>query len=87
MNFFSILDKILQLFFLSLVVRKWLARKHLHSMEQKNKPRNEKKKPRRKSTKRVSKDKVVFLPDVCVPELSVAETYYLSCLGPSFRAV
>ncbi|KAL9288305.1 Myosin-4 [Arabidopsis thaliana] len=42
---------------LQYMVRKWLARKHLHSMEQKNKPRNEKKKPRRKSTKRVSKDK------------------------------
>lgn len=84
---FSILDKILHLFSLHVVVRKWLARKHLNSMQQKKKPRNEKKQPRRKSTRRVSEDKVVFFPDLCVSELTAAETCYLSCLGPSFRAV
>ncbi|KAG7545982.1 Myosin head motor domain [Arabidopsis suecica] len=42
---------------LQYMVRKWLARKHLNSMQQKKKPRHEKKKQRRKSTRRVSEDK------------------------------
>lgn len=50
------------------VVRKWLARKHFTSMQQKTKSRNEKKKTRRKSTRKALEDEVLFIffPDAYV---------------------
>ncbi|XP_010438625.1 PREDICTED: myosin-4-like [Camelina sativa] len=58
---------------LQYVVRKWLARKHLNSMQQKKKSCNGKKRPRRKLTRRDSKDKGLLLEQLQVQPLAFAD--------------
>ncbi|KAL1203060.1 Myosin-4 [Cardamine amara subsp. amara] len=55
------------------MVRKWLARKHLNGLKQKKKSHIEKKKPKKKSRRRISEDKDLYLEQFKVQPWALAD--------------